>query len=69
VPTGEEKVSEQYELPSAKGRTWFLAALLVMVILAVAAGLTLSRIRDAEAGTGADPSTSATVSLELFGDR
>jgi hypothetical protein len=39
-----------------------------MVILAVAAGLALSRIRDAEAGTDADPSVSTPASMELFRD-
>ncbi|MFC4070049.1 hypothetical protein [Actinoplanes subglobosus] len=45
-------MSEDYEPSSARGRRWFVAALVAMVSLAVAAGVTLSRIRDADAGTG-----------------
>jgi hypothetical protein len=39
-----------------------------MVILAVAAGLALSHIRDQEADTGADPSASTPASMELLED-
>lgn len=47
-------MSEDYEPSSGRGRRWFVAALVAMVSLAVAAGVTLSRTRDADAGTGPD---------------
>lgn len=61
-------MSDQYAAPSAaKGSRWFVAGLSFLVILAVAAGITLSRMRDADAraaaGSPSAPGSVPAVSL------
>ncbi|WP_285559600.1 hypothetical protein [Actinoplanes regularis] len=56
-------MSAQDVTSSAARRRWFITVLLAMVILAVVAGIALSRSRDTEAATGLGTSPTATTSL------
>lgn len=51
------------DLPSPSRRRWFLTVLLVLVVLAVAAGIALSRLRHADAGTGSGAAPTASTVL------
>jgi hypothetical protein len=63
-------VPAQSTTSSAAKRRWFLTALIAMVILAVIAGIALSRLRhaDAAAGLGANPAASTQAAAGTASD-